>query len=81
MLTNNLVKGTRVQLANGWFATLLDNRKGIRRFMDVEGIYREKGDVYSHDIIAYVDIDGKWKTDMEYTKEQNKLRKLVEAML
>lgn len=80
MFTNDLRKGTRVQLANGWFATLKDNRKGIRRMMDVEGYVREMGDVYTHDIIAYIDGEGNWQTDVQYTKEQKKLRSIVAAL-
>jgi len=49
--TNDLKKGTRVLLRNGFYATLLDNRKGTTRLADVEGIVRESGSIYSHDIM------------------------------
>ena len=51
MKTNDLKKGTRVLLRNGWEATLMDNMKGNRRLANVEGYVTEMGSVYSHDIM------------------------------
>lgn len=73
--TNDLKKGARIQLRNGWFATIFDNAKGNIRMADVEGICREIGSVYSHDIIC-AEIDGKWQA-VEHTPAQLKLRKMV----
>ena len=53
MKTNALKKGDRVQLRNGWFATIADNLKGNTRMATVEGICTETGSVYSHDIVRY----------------------------
>jgi len=52
MKTNDLKKGTRVLLRNGWEATLMDNMKGNRRLANVEGYVTEMGSVYSHDVMA-----------------------------
>ena len=52
MKTNDIKKGTRIQLFNGWYGTMMDNARGNIRIVDVEGIYREVGSVYSHDIAA-----------------------------
>ena len=71
MKTNDLKKGTRIKLADsGWEATLIDSKKGNIRYADVEGVYREMGSIYSHDIVAYQTKDGAWHTDIEYTPAQ-----------
>ena len=69
MTTNELKKGTRVELSNGWLATLLDNMKGNTRLARVEGIFTECGSIYSHDIVA-AEINGEWTTDISYTPAQ-----------
>ena len=44
-------KGARVQLKNGWFATILDNKVNAHsRMAEVEGFHTEMGSVYSTDI-------------------------------
>lgn len=78
MKTNDIKKGTRIQLRNGWFATIVDNAKGNTRLADVEGICREMGSVYSHDIMTAF-IDGKPVT-VEHTPAQVNLRKQVNAL-
>lgn len=80
MTTNDLKKGDRVKLRNGWFATIIDNRKGNSRLADVEGYYREIGSVYSHDIAFKVygeDVD---LDPIEHTPAQLKLKERVEKM-
>lgn len=88
--TNDLKKGVRVQLRNGWYATLADNAKGNIRMADVEGICREIGSVYSHDIVralvpvslstGYQDVQGDAWAEVGHTPAQIKLRKQVAAM-
>lgn len=52
-------KGARVRLANGWWATVMDNTvRQHTRVCDVEGFHREMGSVYSTDI-EWVEIDGR----------------------
>lgn len=52
MTTNEIKKGTRFRLRNGWEATMEDNRKGNIRMATVEGICTEMGSVYAHDIVS-----------------------------
>ena len=70
MKTNDLKKGARVRLSNGWYATLMDNKKGNIRLAEVEGNVTEIGSIYSHDILEYRDANGEWHRDIEYTKDQ-----------
>lgn len=58
--TNNLKKGTKVILKNGWNAVLMDNRKGNIRLAEVDGLYKEVGSIYSYDISS-AEVDGKWQ--------------------
>lgn len=73
--TNDLKKGARIQLNNGWYATIADNMKGNTRMATVEGIYTETGSVYAHDI-KKAHIDGVW-LDIEHTPAQLKLKNMV----
>ena len=75
--TNDIKKGTRIRLANGWFATMADNMRGNTRMAEVEGFFTEIGSVYSHDIVSAL-IEGEWVT-VEHTPAQNKLRQRVSA--
>ena len=77
MKTNDLRKGVRVQLRNGWFGTVADNARGNIRMVDVEGIYREIGSVYSHDIFR-AQYEGVWQ-EVEHTPAQLKLCETVKA--
>ena len=52
MLANDIKKGMRVQLANGFEGTMMDNGKGNTRCVRVEGIFTETGSVYTKDIVA-----------------------------
>jgi hypothetical protein len=53
MTTNELKKGARVILTNGWFAEIYDNLKGGTRLAKVYGFATEIGSVYAHDIEFY----------------------------
>jgi len=77
MKTNDLKKGTRVQLRNGWHATIADNARGNTRMATVEGHYTETGSVYSHDIVRAQVATG--LVTIEHTPAQVKLRKNVAA--
>ncbi len=78
MLTNDLKKGARVKLRNGWMATVMDNARGNTRMCEVEGLYTETGSVYSHDIAMYYPPIGP-AVVLSYTDAQTKLRKQVAA--
>lgn len=51
MFTNDIKKGTRIQMRNGWLGTMMDNGRGNTRVVEVEGTYTETGSVYAHDIM------------------------------
>jgi hypothetical protein len=73
--TNDLKKGTRIQLANGWYGTISDNAKGNIRMAIVEGTYTENGSVYSHDIVRAV-VNGYW-FKVKHTDKQLACKKMV----
>lgn len=78
MKTNDIKKGMRVKLANGWYGTMADNAKGNTRMVTVEGHYTETGSVYSHDIKFVLDSEhSQWRL-VEHTDAQKTMRKLVE---
>jgi hypothetical protein len=82
MKTNDIKKGMRILLNNGWEGTMWDNMRGNTRVAEVEGYFTEAGSVYSHDIVACKpnpDTDEVW-TPVEHTKAQLKLRKQVDDM-
>ena len=75
MKTNELRKGTRIILRNGWKAEIADNAKGNIRMAKVYGIETEIGSVYSHDITAAI-VDGRF-VPIEHTPAQLTLRAMV----
>ena len=79
MKTNELKKGTRVLLRNGWEAILEDNLKGNIRYAKVFGYVTEIGSVYSHDIMKAILPNGE-HVFIEHTPAQLKLRKTVENL-
>ena len=76
MTTNDLKKGDNIQLRNGWFGIIMDNKKGNTRVVKVFGDFTEIGSVYSHDIIK-MQSDEKSNTwvDIQHTDKQLKLLK------
>jgi hypothetical protein len=78
MKTNDLKRGARVMLANGWEADIMDNMKGNTRMARVYGFETEIGSVYSHDIVA-VRIAEEWH-EIEHTKDQDKLRSQLDKL-
>ena len=78
MTTNEIKKGTRFRLRNGWEATMEDNRKGNTRMATVEGDYTETGSVYAHDIVAVL-IGHTWHP-VTKTDKQAKCRALNAAL-
>jgi len=76
MKTNDIKKGQRVTLRNGWNGTMMDNRKGNTRLVEVEGVYTEIGSVYAHDIVIAQSADGTYEP-VEHTPAQLKLRETV----
>jgi hypothetical protein len=78
MTTNDIKKGTRFRLRNGWLATMADNRKGNIRLATVEGDYTETGSVYSHDIVSVL-IGDDWQ-HVTMTAKQKDCQELNAAM-
>lgn len=79
MFTNELKKGDKVRLRNGWDAKLEDNMKGNTRLCTVYGFCTEMGSVYSHDIMWKQNEDGS-TTPIEHTPAQLKLKERCAAM-
>ncbi len=80
--TNDLKKGTKVILRNGWEAVLADNARGNTRIATVYGFETEMGSVYSHDIVAaWIDENGvESKVMVEHTKSQLECKKWSDAL-
>lgn len=76
--TNELKKGTRVFLRNGWEADIMDNGRGNTRLAKVYGDYTEIGSVYSHDIVAAI-VNGE-RVLIEYTKSQRECQDYVNSL-
>lgn len=79
MKTNELKKGDKVVLKNGWIATIEDNKKGDIRLAKVYGDYTELGSVYAWDIAYY--SKGLEMVEIELTPKQLKSRNLVKGVL
>lgn len=78
MKTNDIKKGARIVLRNGWYGTMKDNARGNTRIAEIEGYVTEMGSVYSHDIVQAMNVgETEWQA-VEYTPAQEKLRKLVQ---
>lgn len=79
MKTADIKKGMRIQLRNGWFGTMMDNKKTVARFAEVEGVYTEMGSVYSFDIVRAQTADGVWHS-VEYTEKEIKTYEMNQAI-
>lgn len=84
MLINDLKKGDVVYLTGtGWKATLMDKKKGgIRKFLNVEGIETEMGDVYIDEIDYAIINDEVFELDMtpRQVKKMKKTRDAIKKM-
>lgn len=78
MKTNDLKRGSRVMLRNGWEADIMDNMKGQTRLARVYGDFTDIGSVYSHDIQS-VKIGEEW-FPIEHTDTQLKLKDQLSKM-
>jgi hypothetical protein len=74
-----LRRGDRVKLANGWKATIEDNKRGNTRMATVEGFVTEMGSVYAHDIVEVKMPSGVW-VPIVHTPAQLALRGRVKAL-
>jgi hypothetical protein len=78
MFTNELKKGDKVRLSNGWDAKIEDNQRGNTRLATVYGLFTEMGSVYSHDIVFKYNADGS-TTKIEYTPAQLKCKERAKS--
>lgn len=78
MKTNDIKKGMRVQLTNGWYGTMKDNARGNTRMVEVDGFFKEIGSVYAHDIAVVLTASG-W-VPVYHTDAQMNLRNRVKAI-
>jgi hypothetical protein len=78
MKTNDLKKGDKVILRNGYNAIIEDSKKGNIRMAKVFGEYTEIGSIYSWDILALVS-DSK-NIAIELTDAQVKAQKLTSSL-
>lgn len=77
MLVNDIKKGMRVQLRNGWTAELLDSKKGNIRTARVFGNFTEVGSIYAKDI-QLVWVGERWEL-VELSDAQKKAAQLISA--
>lgn len=80
MLTNELKKGDKVILTNGWKADIVDNGKGNIRYAKVYGFYTETGSIYAWDIDYKVNSITGELVKIELTEKQKKDRARAEGM-
>jgi hypothetical protein len=78
MKTNDIKKGMKFRLRNGWHAVMEDNMKGNTRMAKVFGYETEIGSIYAHDVMAVL-VEGDWVA-VEHTPAQNALRTKLSAM-
>ena len=86
VVTNDLKKGDKVHLRNGWDAKIEDNIKGVTRLATVYGDETEMGSIYSHDI-QYLFADSRdapieearafTRIGIDHTDDQTKLRQRI----
>lgn len=78
MKTNEIKKGMRIKLKNGWYGTMMDNKRGNIRMAEIEGTYKEMGSIYASDIFAAKGENG-WE-NVELTSAQEKSMALNKAL-
>ena len=69
MKANDIKKGMNILLKNGWYATMMDNKKGNIRLAEVQGYCTEIGSIYSADIDMVEKPEGGWEK-VEHTEKQ-----------
>ena len=72
MKTNDIKKGMNILLKNGWYATMMDNKKGNIRTAEVQGYVTEIGSIYAADI-DMVELPGGGWEKVEATEKQKQV--------
>jgi hypothetical protein len=80
MTTNELKKGDRIMLKCGWYATMLDNKRGNIRLAEVEGIEKEIGSIYSGDIAYKINADNTIES-VEMTASQRRQEDVLSELI
>jgi hypothetical protein len=80
MTTNELKKGDRIMLKCGWYATMLDNKRGGIRLAEVEGIEKEIGSIYSGDIAYKINADNTIES-VEMTASQRRQEDVLSELI
>lgn len=78
--SNDLKKGDKVRLKNGWDAVMIDNKRGNIRMAEVHGIHTEIGSIYAWDINYRIEEDGTG-TLVKLTPKQEKDKEKIEAAM
>jgi hypothetical protein len=78
--TNDIKAGTNIILANGFNATMKDNKRGNIRVCEVEGYHTELGSVYAHDIVKAYDPVKEEYVKVIHTPAQLKCKSLNAAL-
>jgi len=68
MRADQLKKGTRLRMRNGWEAIVVEKCDGNTLIAKVFGDFTETGSIYAHNIVA-AKVDGNW-IEVEMTEEQ-----------
>jgi len=77
MQTNEIKKGTKIKLHNGWSGVMFDNKKGNIRMAEVNGFYKEIGSIYAWDISHAHDTESDTWVEIELTDKQKKDQAMV----
>lgn len=80
MTTNELKKGDRIMLECGWYATIMDNKRGNIRLAEVEGIEKEIGSIYSGDIVYKINADNTIES-VEMTASQKRQEEVLSELI
>lgn len=70
VITNQLKRGMRIKLRNGWEALVVEECKENILEAKVFGDFTETGSIYAHDVVA-VQIDGSW-VEVKMTEAQRR---------
>lgn len=80
MLSNDIKKGDRIVLRNGWEAEMMDNAKGVVRMARVHGFETEIGSIYMYDVAVVETASGSWEP-VKFTDGQRKqIEKIKKAL-
>jgi len=79
--SNDLKKGDKVVLNNGWKATIEDNMRGNARLATVEGYFTEMGSIYVWDIGCIEMLAGESVSEtVQLTDKQLKAKAEVDTL-